>query len=190
MMPGGTREKIIRGPMNATITRRRRSLDQFDRAILRILQKNNRTPHRVIAEKINLSAAAVQRRIAALEAGGVIAANVAVIAPGAVRSQITIVVEVHLENDRSAVVDPTKELFREAPEIQQCYYVAGNGGFILIVVVPDMTSYEAFSRRLFADNDKVATFRTLVVLDSVKIGLEIDIGDQLLAAAGNLALTI
>jgi Lrp/AsnC family transcriptional regulator, leucine-responsive regulatory protein len=161
--------------MNATSTHLPRSLDRFDRAILRILQKNNRTPHRAIAEKINLSAAAVQRRIAALEARGVISANVAIISPNALRSQVTVVVEVHLDNDRSTVVDPMKSLFRETAEVQQCYYVAGNGGFILIVLVPDMASYEAFSRRMFAENDKVATFRTLVVLDSVKVGLEIDI---------------
>lgn len=38
-------------------------LDRFDLAILGILQKDNKTPQRSIAEKIGLSAPAVQRRI-------------------------------------------------------------------------------------------------------------------------------
>ena len=52
-----------------------RMLDSFDRAILRSLQLDNRTPQRSIAEAVNLSTAAVQRRVAALERDGVIARN-------------------------------------------------------------------------------------------------------------------
>ena len=42
------------------------SLDNFDYAILRILQKDNKTSHREISEKIGLSSASVQRRISSL----------------------------------------------------------------------------------------------------------------------------
>lgn len=127
--------------MNATDARAPRRLDQFDRAILCILQKNNKTPQRVIAARVNLSTAAVQRRIAALEESGVIAANIAVLSTRTLRYGITIIVEVHLEDDKSQTVDPVKALFRETPQVQQCYYVAGNGGLIVILVVPDMGSY-------------------------------------------------
>ena len=43
-------------------------LDAFDRAILAILQQDNTTPQRVIGERVNLSAPAVQRRIRRMEA--------------------------------------------------------------------------------------------------------------------------
>lgn len=164
--------------MCASIAHKPHHLDRFDRAILRILQQNNRTPQRTIAEQVNLSPAAVQRRISALEASGVIRANVAIVAPETVQSAITLVVEVHLQNDRSPIVEPTKDLFRATPEIQQCYYVTGSGGFILVMIVPSMTYYEALSRRLFADNPVVEIFRTLVVLDSVKTGSTIVIPDE------------
>ncbi|RYE30548.1 MAG: AsnC family transcriptional regulator, partial [Hyphomicrobiales bacterium] len=52
-------------------------LDAFDRAILAILQQDNTTPQRVVGERVNLSAPAVQRRIRRMEADGVIRANVA-----------------------------------------------------------------------------------------------------------------
>ena len=52
-------------------------LDSFDRAILALLQQDNLMPQRLIAEQINLSAPAVQRRIKRLQETGVIAANVA-----------------------------------------------------------------------------------------------------------------
>lgn len=53
---------------------RRPSLDAFDRAILRMVQRDNKTPQRTIAEGGNLSAAPVQRRIAAMEDTGVMIA--------------------------------------------------------------------------------------------------------------------
>jgi Lrp/AsnC family leucine-responsive transcriptional regulator len=150
-----------------------RKLDSFDRAILRIVQRDNKMPQRSIAEAVNLSAAAVQRRIAAMEAAGVIEKNVAVLDPRAVEMGITAIVELHLANERSQTVDAAKALFRAAPEVQQCYYVTGGTSFMLIIVSPDMVSYEATTRRLFAQNDAVASFRTLVALDRVKTGSEI-----------------
>lgn len=150
-----------------------RKLDSFDRAILRILQRDNKMPQRSIGEAVNLSAAAVQRRIAAMEAAGVIEKNVAVLDPRAVEMGITAIVEVHLTNERLQTVDAAKALFRAAPEVQQCYYVTGGTSFMLIIVSPDMVSYEATTRRLFAQNDAVASFRTLVALDRVKTGSEI-----------------
>jgi len=69
----------------------------------------------------------------------------------------------------------TDFLFREAPEVQQCYLVTGKASFILILLVPDMASYEVLSRRLFADNELVQSFQTLVVLDPVKVTLEVDV---------------
>lgn len=146
----------------------RRSLDTFDRAILRIIQHDNKTPQRTIAEAVNLSAAAVQRRIAAMEEAGVITHNVAIIDPGAVQLAITAIVEVHLRNERSESVDAAKALFRGAPEVQQCYYVTGGTSFLLVIVTEDMRTYEALTRRLFSETDLVERFRTLIALDRVK----------------------
>ncbi|MPT46938.1 MAG: Lrp/AsnC family transcriptional regulator [Sphingobium sp.] len=164
--------------MNGSSTRQTAVLDQYDRAILRILQQNNRLSQRKIAEQVNLSPAAVQRRIAAMETSGVIMANVAIVRPDAVQAGISIIVEVHLQHDRSTIVEPVKALFRETAEIQQCYYVTGNGGFILLMIVPDMAYYEKIARRLFADNEAVETYRTLVVLDRVKTGTALNIMDE------------
>ncbi|HEY0915495.1 MAG TPA: Lrp/AsnC family transcriptional regulator [Solimonas sp.] len=143
-------------------------VDRHDRAILRILQHDNKTPQRTIAEEVNLSAAAVQRRIAAMEASGVIARNVAVVDPDAVSATITAIVEIHLVDERAPTADKAKALFRAAPEVQQCYYVTGGISFVLIIVAPDMRSYERLTRKLFAENELVKYYRTVIALDRVK----------------------
>lgn len=153
-----------------------RALDPFDVAILRILQKDNKRPQREIAASVNLSAAAVQRRIAAMEEAGVIAANVAMVDPDALGLPITAIVEVHLRDERAASVDAAKALFRAASEVQQCYYVTGGISFVLVIISQDMRAYEALTRRLFSESDLVERFRTLVALDRVKTGMTLPMG--------------
>lgn len=144
------------------------TIDASDRAILRLVQRDNKMPQRRIGEAVNLSAAAVQRRIAAMEESGVILRNVAIVDPEVVGLPITSIVEVTLRDERAATVDAAKALFRDAPEVQHCYYVTGGVSFVLLLSSPDMRSYEALTRRLFAENDLVARFRSLLALDRVK----------------------
>lgn len=164
-------------PPNATKTRRvtknatssHRRLDSFDRAILRIVQQDARTPQRRIAEAVNLSAAAVQRRIAAMETAGVITRNVALVDPAVLGQDVTSIVQVTLCDERAATVDAAKALFRARPEVQQCYYVTGGISFMLVIVTSDMRAYEALTRELFAENDCVASYASLIALDRVKV---------------------
>lgn len=150
-------------------------LDQFDLAILAILQKDNTTPQRQIGEAVNLSAPAVQRRIRRMEESGVIRANVAVIDPVSVNQALTILVEVEVENEQIALLDAAKAAFTAAPEVQQCYYVTGDVDFMLVVIVPTMADYEAFTRRMFFGNPNIKKFRTFVTMDPVKVSLAVPI---------------
>ncbi|MFS8115147.1 Lrp/AsnC family transcriptional regulator [Rhizobium jaguaris] len=148
-------------------------LDEFDLAILEILQKDNTVPQRKIGELVNLSAPAVQRRVKRMQASGVIQANIAVVDPAAMGLPITIVVEVHIGNERYELINAIKRSFLEAPEVQQCYGVTGEADFVLIIVVASMSAYEAVARRLFYDNPNVTKFKSLVTMDRVKIGLSL-----------------
>lgn len=155
-------------PMASEHTNQSRKLDGFDLAILRMVQKDNKTPQRLIAEAVNLSPAAVQRRVNAMEVSGVIAGNVALVKPEDLSLHITALVEINLRDERAATVDAAKALFRKTPEVQQCYYVTGGISFVLVIITPDMRAYEALTRSLFAENDLVDRYRTLVALDRVK----------------------
>ncbi|MFT8472643.1 Lrp/AsnC family transcriptional regulator [Acetobacter persici] len=150
-----------------------RALDSFDKAILRLLQRDNKMPQRQIASRVNLSAAAVQRRIASMEKAGIITRNCAEVNVRAVQMSITAIVEVHLVDERIATVDAAKVLFQASPSVQQCYYVTGGISFVVIIVAKDMTTYEEITRELFSRNEAVARFRSLIALDRVKCGMDI-----------------
>lgn len=161
------KEALDFGPLCAILFHMQ-PLDRFDRAILRILQKDNATPQRDIGAAVNLSAPSVQRRIRRMEEEGVIIANVAQVKPEAVGLPLTIFVEVELVSETPVEIDRAKESFRAAPEVQQCYYVTGDADFVLIVVVESMSAYEDFTRRSFFQSGNVKKFRTFVSMDPVK----------------------
>lgn len=148
-------------------------LDTFDLAILEILQRNNLMPQRSIGEAVNLSAAAVQRRIKRMQESGVILANVAVVDPARLGRAITVLVEIVVESERIDLIESVRASLAAAPEVQQCYYVTGEADFVVVITVATMGEYEALTRRLFFKNHNVKRFRTLVVMDRVKVGLHI-----------------
>ena len=148
-------------------------LDRFDLAILQILQTDNTTPQRVIAQAVNLSAPAVQRRIKRLQDSGVIRANVAVLDPVKVGMPLTIVLEVHLENERPDRTAPLRARIAAEDAVQQCYSVTGEADYLLVVNVASMADYEALTRRLFDGDDNVRRFRTSVSLGCLKAGLQV-----------------
>ena len=158
------------------------ALDRFDLAILDILQTDNTTPQRVIAQAVNLSAPAVQRRIQRLQNTGVIRANVAVLDPEKVGKPLTIVVEVHLENERPDRTAPLRARIAAEDAVQQCYSVTGEADYLLVVNVASMADYEALTRRLFEGDDNIKRFRTSVALASLKTGLRVPLDSAAPAA--------
>lgn len=149
-------------------------LDGFDWSILALVQHDNAVPLRTLAEKVNLSTAAVQRRIKRLEEGGVIIANVAVVDPAKAGKPITIIAEVSVERTSAEALAATKASF-SVPQVQQCYYVTGEADFVLVLNVASMQDYQDLAGQLFAENPNVKWFKTLVALDRVKVGLHVPV---------------
>lgn len=146
-------------------------LDDYDRSILRIIQKDNRISHREIGEKVHLSGAAVQRRVQRMEQAGVIQSNITVVNPFKIGLAITLLVEVELASETAAEVHAAKANFLATPEVQQCYYVTGEIDFMLVIVVPSMEAYESLTQRLFFRDRNIRKFKTYVSMDRVKTSL-------------------
>ena len=148
-------------------------MDRFDALILNALQANARMTAEALSGKVGLSADACRKRLARLRASGMIEAEIAILDPVRVGRGLIMIVEVTLQNERTADLDRFKSAMLAAPEVMQCYYVTGNSDFILILSAQDMADYEAFTRRHFFAEDNVLRFRTSAVMDRVKIGFAI-----------------
>ena len=148
-------------------------LDQFDVAILRCLQDNNRMTTEAVGTAVGLSPTACQRRIKRLRETGAIAAEIAVLDPDRVGGRMTLILQVTLRRGGAHLVDAFRRDIVKVPEVQQCYYVTGDYDFVLIVTAKDMADYERLIRRAFFDDPNIQRFHTAVVMDTVKRGLAI-----------------
>jgi Lrp/AsnC family leucine-responsive transcriptional regulator len=154
---------------------RRPELDQLDLAILERYQRNTQLPAHVIGKAIGLSSAAVQRRLKQLRENGVIAREAAQLEPALLGLTVTCIVNVHLASDAAPDLLRYRRLIDGTPEVQQSYYVTGSSDYVLIVVVADMSAYEAFTNAPLLTDSNVRKFTTQVVLSRTKVGLDVSL---------------
>jgi DNA-binding Lrp family transcriptional regulator len=148
-------------------------MDKLDLKILARYQYDTRRIAESIGSEVGLSAAAVQRRLKALRAAGVIQAEIAQLNPTDLGVRITCIVTISMAPSPAPhkQLDRFKREISAAPAVQQCYHVTGAMDFVVIVTVAAMEDYAAFARRWFESNKAVARFDTHVVLHRVKVGV-------------------
>nr|HMQ71463.1 Lrp/AsnC family transcriptional regulator [Rubrivivax sp.] len=100
-------------------------LDAIDRVILAVLQDEGRISNQALAARVHLSPSACLRRVKALEDGGVIARYVALLDPKAIGRPGTSYTIVNLEGTQPHKLEAFERAVRDAPEILDCFYVAG-----------------------------------------------------------------
>ncbi len=150
-------------------------LSNTDQIILRGLQADARARLETLAEDTGSSVATVQRRIRALREAGVIAGDTTVIQPAAAGFTMTFLIMVELERESLHQLDAFKRRMKAEPQVQQCYYITGEGDFALIALARDMEDFQLLTQRLFFDDSNVKRFRTSVVMDRTKTGMSVPI---------------
>lgn len=151
-------------------------LDPIDRRLLDLLQQDAGRSLETLAGEVGLSAAAVQRRLRRLRGAGVILREVALVEPAAVGLPMTFIVVVELERERADQIDGFRRKAAAEPLVQQCYYVTGEGDFVLVALARDMDDFEALTRRLLFDDPNVRRFRTSVVMGKPLRGTAVPAG--------------
>lgn len=145
-------------------------MDKLDLKILQQLQVNCRQSTEELGSAIGLSATACQRRIKKLREQGVIEREVAILNPQILANHLTVLVDVKLVKGGARIVDRFKLAMRQCEAVQQCYYLAGDIDFSLIISVKSMPDYERLTRDLLLNNADVHTFLSKFSMDNVKIG--------------------
>ncbi len=115
-------------------------MDAVDRQLVRTLRSTARATYAELARQVGLSPPAVHERVGKLETLGVITGYHATVAPSALGLDVTALVGV-FESDQNAEQDVSRAL-AEMPEIEDCWFVAGEESFLLKVRVADMPALE------------------------------------------------
>ena len=126
-------------------------MDQIDRQILMHLQHNAAQPVADIARKVGLSATPCWRRIQRMEEAGIIRKRVALLDSKAIGVGMSVFVAVRTDQHNSEWLKNFAGMVAEMDEVVEFYRMSGEVDYLLRVVVPDMSAYDSFYRKLIGN---------------------------------------
>ncbi|MDQ3228559.1 MAG: Lrp/AsnC family transcriptional regulator [Pseudomonadota bacterium] len=147
-------------------------LDEFDHRLLDLLQRDAARTLTSLGEAVGLSASAVQRRLLRYRTSGLLR-QVAVLDPELLPATTLATVLVTMERDTLRLHTAFRARMRAASEVQQCYALAGEWDYLVIMAVSSVAHYREAAERLFVDEGNVKRYDTRLVFDSVKTGLQL-----------------
>ena len=149
------------------------TLDKVDRKLLNMLQKDNQTPTRTLADAVHISQPTCLRRIRDMREAGIIAADVAMIDPFALGYGMLAFLEVSLENQADELMQEFEKHMSKESEVMQCYFVSGDYDYFLVVHVVDMDAYYQFVRRAISGSGNVRHFQSRFPMKRAKFDTQI-----------------
>ncbi|MFZ5962487.1 Lrp/AsnC family transcriptional regulator [Thalassococcus sp. BH17M4-6] len=123
------------------------TLDETDRRILRVLQRDGRMSNADLAETINLSASACHRRVQRLESAGVIRDYVALLNERKLGMPTTVFVEIKLATQADEVLEAFEKAVKKVPDVLECHLMAGTADYILKIVAEDTEDFARIHRQ-------------------------------------------
>lgn len=148
-------------------------LSDFDRRILALVQANNQRTHAEIGAEIGLSTSSVRRRLAKLRDEGVIVADIAQLDADA--HGVTLIVSVSFREESPETYDQFDQHMRAERPVKQCYHVAGEDDYMLVVHGPSLSWYEDWSKQVLMANSAIRRYSTTVVWSCKKFDTAIDV---------------
>ena len=125
-------------------------MDQIDKQILTILQRDASLPVADVARKVGLSVTPCWRRIQKLEEDGVITGRVALLDGAKIGMGVSVFVGIKTDQHNVSWLEQFAKSVSALPEVVEFYRMSGEVDYLLRVVVPDMASYDVFYKKLIA----------------------------------------
>ena len=128
-------------------------MDKLDKAILDLLQENASLATGEIAERIGLSTTPCWRRIQNLEKRGIIRRRVALLDRQQINLGVDVFVAIKTRHHNADWLATFAEAVSEFPEVVEFYRMSGDIDYLMRVVVPDISAYDRFYKRLIEKVD-------------------------------------
>lgn len=119
-------------------------IDDQERRILAVLQRDATLPVAEIAERVGMSVSPCWRKIQALQKNGTIRARVALIEPEKVGLRVTVFAQIKLTDHRRETIAEFQRVIEACPEVQECHLLLGDVDCMLKILVPDLDTYQEF----------------------------------------------
>jgi Lrp/AsnC family leucine-responsive transcriptional regulator len=153
------------------------SLDAIDLQLLAILQADASISNIALADKLRISAPTCLRRTKRLQQEGWIEKQVAILSSNKLAQlmghSVTALIEVSLDKQGEELLQAFETRAIQEASVQQCWRVSPGPDFMLVVQVPDMPAYLAFTQRLLTQDANVRNVKAFFSVKRAKFGTEI-----------------
>lgn len=143
------------------------SIDETDRRILKVLQRQGRISNAELSDAANLSASACHRRVQRLEKEGYIRDYVALLNARKMGVPTTVFVEITLQAQADEVLDLFEKAVARIPDVLECHLMAGSADYLLKVVAENTDDFARIHRQHLARLPGVAQMQSSFALRTV-----------------------
>ena len=144
------------------------TLDETDRKILRILQRNSDLTVKELAAKLHLSTSPTFERQKRLERDGYIERYMAVLNPRKVGNGIMVLCNIRLKQHSQELIQEFMDVVQNLEEITECYNTSGDYDFLIKVYAHDMKSYQQFMLNTLGTINCIGSLHSIFVIDETK----------------------
>jgi Lrp/AsnC family leucine-responsive transcriptional regulator len=143
-------------------------LDRYDWALLNALRADGRISWIKLAEMVNLSPSATQRRAQALQEAGVIRHYSLVPDYPALGYIVQAFVRVKIDRHSADAAKEFRNAILRYSEVESCHKISGNSDFLLHVVASDLPQFAQFLENKILYLPGVNDATSSIVLESIK----------------------
>lgn len=130
-----------------------RKLDETDRKILDMLQRDSDRAVSEVADAVGLSATPCWRRIRRLEEAGIVKRRVALVDRRQLNVSMTIFIAIKAPRHEMSWLEAFRAIIEDIPEIVEAYRLTGDTDYIVKVVVPDIDTYDEVYKQIISRLD-------------------------------------
>ncbi|QTE30764.1 Lrp/AsnC family transcriptional regulator [Pengzhenrongella sicca] len=145
-------------------------LDETDRRILRLLERDARTPNNALAAAVGIAPSTCLARVRLLRETGVIRGFHADVDPAALGRGLQAMIAVRMQSGVRATLAAFAQEIAARPEVQDVYFLAGANDFLLHVAVRDTATLRAFVLEQLGSRPELALTETSLIFEHLPAG--------------------
>ena len=120
-------------------------LDDLDRHLLDLLQRDASLTNQELAARVGLSSSPCLRRVKALEDAGILQRRVALLDSAQLGLSLTALLQISMDRHTHERFENFEHTVRQFSEVQSCFLITGQqADYLLKIVVPSMDHYQEF----------------------------------------------
>ncbi|GKX33390.1 MAG: transcriptional regulator [Rhizobiaceae bacterium MnEN-MB40S] len=147
-------------------------IDDIDKKILALLQKDCTLPATEIASRVGLSATPCWRRIQKLEEEKFIRARVALLDSVMLNVDVTAFIAVRTNQHNRAWLDKFEKAVSDMDEVVDFFRLSGDIDYLIRVALPNIKAYDAFYKRLIEKVD-MSDVNCMFAMETIKSTTEL-----------------